>query len=152
MTIIVANKHSMIADSGEFQGNIASRVAHPKVIRNKQGWLAGSAGGAGAAATFAKWFLNGMPDAGPKIEDDKFSVLLLSPDGKIWRAEADLVLFETPNPSVCGEETTEAFVVGAMAAGATPLGAVQLACEYCVWVRGPVQIERLQPVMEEAEE
>ena len=45
-----------------------------------------------------------------------------------------------------GEATAQAFVLGAIRAGAHPQWAIELACKECVWVRGPVQVERLEPL------
>jgi hypothetical protein len=142
MTIIVAAKGQMVADSGETMGEIVQRVAFPKIVRNNQGWLAGCSGEAGDGDLFNRWFKDGMPiDRKPEIDNDKFAALLMSPGGDVYRIEDHLNRYRVNEPATCGEQTAEAFVLGAIAAGASLETAVSLACDWCVWVKGPVQVE-----------
>lgn len=124
-------------------GNIAFLSGSPKIIRNHKGWLAAAAGEVCYGMTFEKWFKDGMLEKRPEIDSDKFSALLMSPDGQVWRTENNLILYRVVEPAACGEESAEAYVFGAIDAGATPERAMEMACERCVYVRGPVQVERL---------
>lgn len=144
MTIIVATDRMMIADSSMSQGDLMLRVGKPKIVRNPDGWLGAGAGQTAAVAMFSQWFMRGMPlHDRPDIKEDDFSALLLAPKGGCMRVEASLTPYRVTTPAVLGGGDAEAFVFGAIAAGADPEKAMTLALEYCVWTKGPLQIEVL---------
>lgn len=143
MTIIVATEGMMVADSISSQGSVCRRVVRPKIVRNKSGWLAACAGQSASAVVFERWFMMDMLTGRPQIEKDSLSVLLMDPDGKVWRMDESLMRYRQEEPAVLGHDTAEAFVLGAMAAGASAERAVELCCDYVVWTCGPVQVERI---------
>lgn len=141
MTIIVAMQGVMAADSGQSQGGIMRRVFRPKIVRNDKRWLAAWAGSAADGEIFEKWFLAGAPEDVPKLDGESFSALMMAPDGVVWRVDKPLVPYRMAEPVICGEETAESFVLGAIMAGASPEKAIELACQCCSWAAGPVQVE-----------
>lgn len=142
MTIIVATNRMMVADSGEFQGGIVKCCLLPKIFRASNGGLYGLAGDVHWGQAFRKWIAGDRPK--PEIKGD-LSVLWMKPDGTVWRCDEALAFYPTAEPGLCGESAAEAFVTGALLAGASPERAVELACETCVWAKGPAQVERLEP-------
>jgi hypothetical protein len=144
VTIIVAMKMTMVADSGESQGDLMLTVGYPKIVRNSDGWLAGACGSSGLAAVFNAWFKKGTPETKPEMPDGKnFAALLMDPSGNVYRIEESLLAYPVSEPAICGASDAEGYVLGALDMGASPEQAVELASNRCVWVKGPVQVERI---------
>lgn len=142
MTVVAASGGVMAADSGQSKGELQGLAFDSKIIRSPDGWLAGCAGDMGEIALFREWFLNGRdPTTRATVKPKDFDALMMGPDGSIWRIGESMVPYRVRDPAVMGEATAEAFVTGAMAYGAPPSTAIELACMECVWVRGPVHVE-----------
>lgn len=147
MTVVIATKKGMFADSLEQIGGLNSRVATPKVVRNKMGCLIGGSGDSGPIAGFTRWFLDGMPlkekrDASTSPQGD-YTMLILTPSGTCFRCDDGGSFFEVATPALTGDGDAVSFALGAMAMGATPQQAIELSLEYCTNVLGPVQVEFL---------
>lgn len=144
MTIIAVKDGVMAADSGEFQGGLVTPASEPKIVRSKFGELFGGAGKLELIRMVRAWFLAGeLEDRKPSLRDGDFSALILRHDGVAWRVDSTLIPYPQGRMAVCGNDTAEAVVFGAMDAGADAARAVEIACERCAWVRGPVQVERV---------
>ena len=151
MTIIAVKNHIMAADSGTFSGSIVYRMAdgHPKIVRAPDGSLVGAAGTSYDTYLLREWAKNGLNFADtPKISDEKdepLAWLWLRPDGTLWRGNNAFNICPSQPIYSIGYEGACQVAEGAMWAGATAPEAVQIAIDHCVYVAGPVQVERLVP-------
>ena len=146
MTIIAAHAGVMVADSGEFAGARRQPLPFPKITRLPDGGLVACCGVADDSYAFRDWAAAGFSkEDRPTLtkDEDCFRALHMRPDGSTRIFYGTDRSHETAQPVTIGETTACTFVEGAMAAGASVEGAVRLACERCVWVAAPVQVERL---------
>lgn len=141
MTIIIATSEGMIADSLEANGTLRLSVCEPKIGRSRDGWLVAGAGSSGQIRAFTAWFLTDRDPCTRPKDLDEMSALAVDPEGQVWRFEGDRPGYRQKSPAVCGAESAEAFVLGYMAHGGSPYEAVVAACDFCAWVKGPVQVE-----------
>ena len=142
MTIIVACRGVMAADSITVSGNVHFRCVVPKIVKVPNDGFAGGSGLTEDTWFFREWMAGRI--VRPEICEPKdFSALWLKADGSVWRCGGSLRWRPGKELEVIGEIAAEDFCRGAMAAGADAETAVRLACEHCVWARSPVQVERL---------
>jgi len=150
MTLIIAWKDGMVADSISVAAGIRSVVGRPKIGRLKDGTLFAAAGNSDDCYAFGKWMLKGFDHKfTPKISDDnKSGLVILRPNGFMYRCWGPSFEFvPAPAGAYCcyGESDAETFARGALAAGATAPQAMLLAIEHCIYVAGPMQTELLSP-------
>lgn len=144
MTTIAYRDGVMAADSlvtghGIRMGSLA------KVIRAKDGTLAGAAGNTLDSAKLLTWVrLMGAEcrdNDVPPTEDKDTSLLIAYPDGIVeWIGAHDGRVAVDAGFHAIGSGGEIA--IGAMAFGATAEQAVEIACRFDVWSGGPVQVER----------
>lgn len=134
----------MAADSLVTSDRVVSGTVR-KLSRLKDGGIVGCAGRVDVAGEFAAW-LNGVAEK-PKEVDDDFYALVLTADGEVFlyderlsptHVEADFYAIGS------GHEVAK----GAMAAGATPEEAVEIACKLNLYTGPPVLVERLDSAEE----
>lgn len=116
---------------------VAAAAGHSSIARKFLWWVK-----SGAAA---KWIDSGVEhlDLHLDSKEGEFGAILAADDGRVicfdWRGH--------PISGVAApyyvEGSGEYVVIGALAAGATAVRAVEIACEYDVHCRGPVRSERL---------
>lgn len=150
MTCIAYRDGIMAADSGCWGagGNVVTGFVR-KIRRAKNpqmaGALIGCAGASGVIQAFHLWLEAG--GGGEKIAvkaGDGFQALVVHPDGGVTRYDEEWLPFEMQAPyHVIGR--SDAFMLGALAAGATAEEAVRLALKHTDGGAGDVQVERLAP-------
>lgn len=158
MTIIAYKDGILAADSVSVRGGMRAPIMQPKLIRAPDGTITGSAGSGPALHEFRQWVIAGMnftnlPAGWDKNSADDLDALILKPDGSLWRMDQKYRLYPLPRNSTCiGDNDAAVFAEGAMAAGMSAPDAVRLAIEHCVYIGGPVQVERIHPEMAGAAE
>jgi len=148
MTIIVAHKRLMVADSMAVIGGRREPAGYDKISRCRDGSLVACCGAADDGEAFRQWAMAGFPaDSKPRLTEgeDGFRALHMRLDGSVRTFYGTERSFITHQPAIIGESTACNFVAGAMAAGAGAETAVRLAVEHTIYVGGPVQVERLVP-------
>lgn len=151
MTIIAVKDNIMAADGVESACHMHYPMAWGKISRGRDGSLVGIGGVNTDAYTVHLWVTHGMDFSDvPKLQplegdDNPVSFLWLKPDGSLWCFSR---LFNgyplASDVYTLGASTAVAFVEGAMRAGASAEKAVRLACEHINYIKGPVQVERLE--------
>lgn len=109
-------------------------------VRKIKGWLAGASGNAASMAQFFKWVEDGMDADVAKVEN--FSGLLVNPKGKVFQVEDELFPYEVVSEFHATGSAHE-FLKGAMAMGASPEQAVELAKEHDTGCGGDTTVVRL---------
>jgi ATP-dependent HslUV protease subunit HslV len=143
MTIIAYRDGVMAADS------MATKAAYrygtiQKIKHLYDGALFAAAGAAADCDSVFHWLFHS--GAKPKIsEEDGFRAMLVRPGCPYpFEIDGNLIEHEIHMPFlVVGESTAEHVCLGAMEAGATAEEAVNIAIKLCVWIGGPVQVERV---------
>lgn len=153
MTAIAYKDGVLAGDSGAFSGYRPASLA-TKVIKSPAGWLAGASGDTGKCEAFLRWVNGGMAEAAPSwpVKDgDGFEGLAVAPNGEVWLYDINgdhaLQLADFHAIGCCHE-----MLAGAMAAGADPEQAVEIAIKHHVYAAGPVTVVKLEPVDEDVEE
>lgn len=150
MTIIVAKDGVMCADSIFSNGQIMALVAFPKIVRLPNGSLIGAAGYAADCWNAFQWFLEGEsihknPFLIGDKEETELDMLLMKPDGSIWRSARTIHgFYPMPNGSTIGVSTGCIIAEAAMRLGRSAQEATELAIEMTAGLGRPVQVERLE--------
>jgi ATP-dependent HslUV protease subunit HslV len=115
-------------------------MARPKVFRLSGGRIAGGAGNSFDVDAWMAWLEAGK--AGPcPIASDRFNGVILTLDGTIlW---VDYKGREVPSPAPVAIGSGQDFALGAMAAGASPARAVEIACARDCYSGGEITVEVL---------
>ena len=146
MTIIVAYRGIMAADSMSVCGGRRAPAGYPKIKCLPDGSLVGCTGSADDCYAFADWAARGFPDdSKPTLTqpDDGFRAIHMRLDGSIWGHYSVHRAYPMVEPGLAGESIAVAVADGAIAAGKSAQEAVRIAIERTVWVGGPVQVEYL---------
>lgn len=142
MTCIAYKNGFLVSDSEIHEGRL--RVGHArKIIRCKDGSIAGAAGDLKAISAFLKWAKNGFKDKSrPDFESSDFVGLVISKDETITFYENGFLpsVLDAPFHAIGSGQWV---AIGAMAAGASAQKAVEIACQYIHGCSGPLQIEAL---------
>lgn len=109
-------------------------------VKKIKGWLAGGSGNAASIAQFFRWVQEGRNPDAAKIEN--FSGLLVDPKGKVFQVEDELFPYEVTADFYATGSAHE-FLKGAMAMGATPEEAVELAKVHDTGCGGDTTVVRL---------
>lgn len=144
MTVIVYRDGIMAADSGGWQYDMLVARTISKIVVTKEGGLAAFCGRRGHIIKGQNW-LQGCGDKPPPAEKEDLFGLLVHPDGSVLRCDNDFEFYPAEEAPfyVCGADG--AFLIGALAAGASAPHAVELAIEFCDGAAGKVTWKRLQP-------
>ena len=157
MTIIVVKDGMMCADSACTSGQLTAPVAFPKITRLPNGWLLGGCGYTADIWSVFEWHRQGQPSKHPTLigsdKDTEVDFLIMKPDGSVWRNTKGVDgLYPVQSTFAIGESSACNVAEAAMRLGKSAEEAVALACEMCVSIYGPVQVERLHPALAEAAE
>jgi ATP-dependent protease HslVU (ClpYQ) peptidase subunit len=137
VTTIVATKDRIVADSKTSNGDV--KWPSRKIDRVGER-LFGCAGDVASIERFLKWIRNG--DRRPRIGRDEFAALEVNPGGLfLWDEHLVPMLIDRDHHAI-GSGASAAF--GALAMGATPEQAVEIACQIDDKSEGPLQVERLR--------
>lgn len=109
----------LVVSSGTVFGRNAT-----KIYRLNDGRIVGVAGRANCAKPFLTWLEEGGDK--PEIDDD-FEALVLKSDGSCTSYDSKCRELDEELPTATG--SGREIALGAMAAGASPEGAVQVACD-----------------------
>ncbi len=144
MTTIVATRKMLAADSltANEDGLIISE-ATPKIVRIG-GDIIGCEGDDDYIAEFLAWYEAGRnPETRPAdIEHNQFAAIVLTSDRRLLKYFARCYPIEH-GAGWLTLGSGQDIAAGAMAAGATPGRAVEIACGLNVWSGPPVVVERL---------
>lgn len=142
MTTIAMRDGVIAADSGTTAGGIYVGAMR-KITRLADGRLLAATGSIGDGRAVDSWLnAGGDPDKKPKIDDDGYDALCLSPDGSAWRIDSSLTFFQLDAPFHAVGSGFE-LALGAMAHGATAAEAVKIACRLDTRSREPIHVEAL---------
>lgn len=144
MTIIVFTDGIMAADSGVFAGDRWSGAA-TKIVRGRDGGLAGAAGTRAGCHLFLKWFEQGSAGQFVPPQDDGhgFGALMVDPSGNVTRMDKHGTIYPSPNVAYHIEGCAEDIAAGALEAGATAEEAVEIVCRLHPYCRLPVDSLKL---------
>lgn len=125
MTTIATDGKSMAGD-GQVCDHFDTIVemARRKVHALTDGRVVGCSGNSLDAAAYVDWLKSGKDGPCP-IEDDRFAALILHPSGDVYWVDHKGREAQTPPPCAIGSGQDYAY--GAMAAGASPTEAVEIA-------------------------
>ncbi len=152
MTAIAYCDGVMCADSLVTGGDIM-RGHTIKIARSPKGTIAAAAGQFGICAMFRRlvesgeldeWLDQGAKTSLPvKSEQHGFGAIIVRQDGAVICVDSNGNAVTGLNAPFYVEGSAEAILTGAMAAGADPVTAVNIAIQYDLWSGGPVQVEAL---------
>lgn len=144
MTIIVATRTMMVADGLNVHGPHRGLAASKKIVRCQDGSLCAATGMVADCRTFTGLVGTYGIRAFKPSDKDGFCGVHLRKDGSIWVYYEGAEAYESEEDIyITGERCADSFVRGALAAGADPVKAVELAIVSCVWIGGPVQVETI---------
>lgn len=130
MTTVVANREMMVADTFFSDGSRSQ-----KILRGTR-QLVGYAGDAYAGVLLATWVLEGMRGPPPAMKRGTVSVLVLRHDGLFQMDGRGVLLPHTAEFFAIGSGGD--YAIGAMARGATPEEAVEVAAEFDSHTKLPI--------------
>lgn len=146
MSTIAANRSEIVADSqvtsdsGVIVGRSAKKI---KRLGPGDSDLVACMGREDNCIAFEKWYADGQnPDEKPDL-DEYFCALVLTAGRRLFK------YFDCCTPVEVIEENVvigagDQLAMGAMAAGATPKEAVEIACRLNAYTGGPVLVKRLE--------
>jgi ATP-dependent protease HslVU (ClpYQ) peptidase subunit len=147
VTTIAANRDEIAADSqGTRESGLIVSYSDRKVRElGPARDIVACQGDEDSISLFEEWYANGArPDAVPDLEEN-FAALVLSQAGRLFKVYRLCVPVEVREDFIAlgsGDEVA----TGAMAAGASPREAVEIACKYNIWTGGPVvSVSRSDP-------
>ncbi len=145
MSTIAANRKEMAADSQSTAGPTKSRTPRPKVQRINSDLVA-AVGITDIIPRFFEWYKKGRPEDDKPDLGESFEALVLTPGGlfQYYNRLEPIGIVEAFYAIGQGSE----IALGAMAAGASPDRAVEIACELNIYTGPPVLVERLQEEVE----
>lgn len=136
MTTITVRDGVMASDS-RADGEYIMTVE--KIHRLPDGGVIGGSGTASILAAVIHWIANGATGEPPsKQDDDCYFLLLLKPDGTIWRAENNTTFFRILDPFAATGSGSN-FAMAAMELGASAAEAVRVAARYDSGTGGKVR-------------
>ena len=141
VSTIAANRSEMAADSQSTAGATKSHTPRPKVQRIN-GHLVAAVGKTDAIPAFFEWYEKGRSEDDRPELGESFEALTLTPEGLFQYYERLEPIGIVEDFWAIGQGSDIA--LGAMAAGASPKRAVEIACELNIYTGPPVVVERLQ--------
>ena len=143
MTVIAFRDGILAADSGVFQGDVFVGTCE-KIWRNADGFLGGHTGYFDESVAFQNWFMAGMKDAAPRIDDKSGNEgLIITPEGEtFWigdKGRRKAMCCGDFFALGCGYE----IALGAMHAGLGAIEAVRIVTERHCHCAPPVKVESL---------
>ena len=141
MSTIAANRNEMAADSQSTAGATRSRTPRPKVQRIN-GHLVAAVGKTDVIPAFFDWYRKGCPEDDKPELGESFEALTLTSQGLFQYYDRLEPIGIVEDFWAIGQGSDVA--LGAMAAGASPERAVEIACELNIYTGPPVLVERLQ--------
>lgn len=135
MTTIAVRAGVMACDS-RADGEYAMTVE--KIVRLPDGGVAGGAGSASATTAVLAWLQAGEPGDPPAVDEGEWFVLILRPDGSIWKAECRFPAFRLLDKFAATGSGSN-FAIAAMAMGASAEEAVRIAAKYDTGTGGRVR-------------
>jgi ATP-dependent protease HslVU (ClpYQ) peptidase subunit len=142
LTTVACNREMMAADSlvAREEGLIVDTATKVKRIN---GDLVACQGWDDDCVEFERWYEAGCdPESVPELEREEFGALVLTSEGRIFKYFSKCIPSEVNAPYIAmgmGDE----LAIGAMAAGASPELAVQIACKHNAFTGPPVVVEKL---------
>lgn len=140
MTTIAIRGREIATDSATTLGTIVTGTVRKHAAY--KGYVVVAAGGMLACATVFQWVEGGMKSGALDVSDDDFSALLVHPDGAVFQLGGSGLQVPIHAPFYALGSGRE-IALGAMAAGADPERAVQIACRLDGASREPVHVMRL---------
>ena len=127
MTTIAWDGKSIVADKQATSGHL--KVKTTKLVKLKNGWIAGFAGSLSEARVVEVW-LNQGADRETKPTVENLSVMMVSPDGReVYEMEEQLELFQIEG-KFHAIGSGERYAIMAMHLGKTAREAVKLTSKY----------------------
>jgi len=152
MTLVAYRDGVVAADSATWGAGGRVITGHNKKIRRLNsplmaGALVVCAGASGVIARFHEWLEAGGKGEREAVKaGDGFQALIVHADGGVTRYDEEWLPFALQAPyHVLG--AAEAFMLGALAAGASAKEAVRLAMVHTEGGAGEIQVEQLNPVL-----
>ncbi len=144
MTTIAANRSEMAADSQATRDSGLIVSYSDRKVRRIGGDIVACQGAEDQIAVFEEWYEDGRDPKQAPAEDlqENFAALVLTAGGRLFKWFRLCVPVEVHEPFIAigaGDE----IAMGAMAAGATPERAVEIACRLNMYTGPPVVVERL---------
>ena len=133
MTTIAYRDGVLAYDSGMVCDHIRVGKTHKAWIH--KGFIVSGCGYAADLYAFRDWFCRGMKGDGPEPRDEG-TLILITPERTVLIREAPGWI--VGNSPFYAWGSGFAVAMGAMAAGASALRAVEIACEHDVYSQGPV--------------
>lgn len=139
MTIVIYRDGVMAADSQVGLDGTAVGT-YKKVIKTKDGWLAGASGEISAMEEFFNWVRDGRQKDNPPIPG--MSGMMVSPKGEVFQVDENLIPYKMESEFyICG--SGYAVAIGALAMGASPEKAVEITIKYSYSCGGPIEVVTL---------
>lgn len=149
MTIICVRDGVMAADSmsvlgGHLRSTVVAGGAKITRLRRHtwEGSLVGCAGYTAIIHQFLQWAEGNLDQRPVDIPADEFDILMLKPDGSLWRWDEKLRCYPLVDDFYAIGRPWE-FAMGCMAAGCSAQQAVELSIKHSCSAGGAVQVEHL---------
>jgi hypothetical protein len=143
MTTIAVRNGIMVATGATWTS--IYRGQRPKIMRTREGALTASCGDSDMALPFFNWLDAGADQKNLPRTPDKsdFAAMVLYPDGSV-SVFTERFLKQDAAADFYALGSGEQFALGAMGVGASAEEAVQVACYFDPWSRGPLQVVALR--------
>lgn len=138
MTTIAAKRGTMAADT-QATGEYKFRVQ--KIIRLKDGGVAGGCGHWARAYAGLSWLADGEQGDPPKIKGA--ALLILRPDGSLWLAEDEFPAYPLLDKVAAIGAGSQA-AMAAMAKGDDAVQAIRVACDLDAYTSAPIQVLKVE--------
>lgn len=132
---------SGVVCAGTYQGSTR------KIFSSKQGGMVAVSGDLAALATFKRWVEEKHCKGDVPVTDAAYSAIWIKPNGEVYVVEGDATV-QVDVPFIAGGSGMD-LATGAMAAGASPEQAVQIAAMFDTGTHGPIQVAKLASVTAE---
>lgn len=142
MTTIAFRGGILVSDTAVFdRGTYCGTVT--KIHRAPDGSLFGAAGALGDMMAFEQWMRDGAPEPRPAFMDEDSEALVIRPDNTVWWYG------KTQHSEIVGDYHAIGsgfrLAMGAMAAGASALRAIEICCDLDNCTRRPItELELVQ--------
>jgi hypothetical protein len=141
MTTIAYRQGVMAADTRAYAGFNGQLGEKTKIRRLPDGTMIGaSTNQVGLGEALLNWYEAGAdPAKAPgKLNESKFTLLVVKPEGEAFYAYDTFMLSGPVRAEFYAIGSGAEYALGAMAHGAGPEYAVEIACQYDVWSAAPV--------------
>lgn len=147
MTTVVYRNGVMAGDRRAYGGDKTPVGSKTKIQRLQDGTLFGcSSNNVGADAMLRRWIEAGCPapESGD-LKPDSFELILVRPSGEVFMANGNLDLTGPLEADFYAIGSGSQYALGAMAMGAGPERAVEIACDMDIWSGGGADALSLEP-------